>query len=288
VRVKAPHEIVRSGRRANFYIVENLLIDHYLRIVGATAFAVYCCLVRHADDHRATFVGTAKLADESNLSQRQVRRILKRLEDYGLLRIVCTRKPVRKTVYWVLPVPSPGKAASAPLFDQCSPPEQGTLVSAPRDMGVRGADMGVQRNKEEQDPLNKRGERTVEDRSSASQQPPSPIDLKNRAVTAPGSHAADLAHRVIRILSLTSSSSNQKIIEAAIVAEAAYLGCSIEEAAKGITEKAMEDRRRGIAIDRWYFEDTKWRPKSRSATPTVPMNTSHYEETKRINAAVSR
>ena len=153
--MKASQESIRNGRRANFYIVENLLIDHYLRIIGATAFAVYCCLVRHADDHHATFVGTAKLADESNLSQRQVRRILKRLEDYGLLRIVCTRKPVRKTVYWVLPVPPSGKAASTPLFDQCLPPEQGTPMSPAGDTGVRAADMGVRRNKEEQDPLNK-------------------------------------------------------------------------------------------------------------------------------------
>ncbi len=65
---------------------------------------------------------------------------------------------------------------------------------------------------------------------------------------------------MIRILALTNTVTNRKLIEAAIVAEAAYRGCSPEDAAEAITQHAMEDRRHGVAIDRWYFEDAKWRP----------------------------
>jgi hypothetical protein len=61
------------------------------------------------------------------------------------------------------------------------------------------------------------------------------------------------------VLSLTLTFGKVKTVEESIVAEAAYRGCSLEDATQAIAQIAMEDRRRGVAIDRWYFEDTKWR-----------------------------
>lgn len=71
-----------------------------------------------------------------------------------------------------------------------------------------------------------------------------------------------IARKLIEVLALALTNTKVQTIEAAVVAEAAYLGCSLEESAQAIAQKAMEDRRRGVAIDRWYFEDTKWRAKS--------------------------
>lgn len=81
-----------------------------------------------------------------------------------------------------------------------------------------------------------------------------------------------LTETLIAVLSLTNTSSNLKLIEASIVAEAAYLGCSIQEAAKAISGYVLRDRKREIEIDRWYFEDAKWRCR-KSSSPAPPV---HY------------
>ena len=48
-------------------------------------------------------------------------------------------------------------------------------------------------------------------------------------------------------------------VTAALKAEAKDLGLSLEETAARITTAAGEDRRKGMAIDRFYFENCKWR-----------------------------
>ena len=54
------------------------------------------------------------------------------------------------------------------------------------------------------------------------------------------------------------------MVEAAVVAEVNYTGISVQEAAKLITNAAIEDRNRGITINKFYFEDVKWRQEKRS------------------------
>jgi hypothetical protein len=111
-------EIVRSGRRANFFIIENAFIDDWSGALGPISIAVYCCLWRHADKVDSTFIGTPKLAEKLKLSTRAMQRAIKTLADHKLIRIDRTTRPVRRTVFHMLPVPSPAKGLSPmPLFD---------------------------------------------------------------------------------------------------------------------------------------------------------------------------
>lgn len=67
------------------------------------------------------------------------------------------------------------------------------------------------------------------------------------------------AHRIIEELSLTSSFRLKDIIAESVKAEAGYLGMELEETTLRIIEYARRDRKAGISIDKFYFEDTKWR-----------------------------
>lgn len=67
------------------------------------------------------------------------------------------------------------------------------------------------------------------------------------------------AQVMLELLSMTAVVENLKAIKLGIEAEASHLGCSIEDAAQSIAQAAMDDRRREIPIDKWYFIDTKWR-----------------------------
>jgi hypothetical protein len=67
------------------------------------------------------------------------------------------------------------------------------------------------------------------------------------------------ARCVIQILGIPATGRNLEVIEQSIRAEAAYAGLSLTEAANRITKAAIEDRSNGKPIDKFYFEDTKWR-----------------------------
>src|ERR1700733_4069986 len=96
-------ETVRSGRRENFYITDNSFIDHYARKLQPTDIAVYHALERYMNcQTRSTWVGTARIAEVLNVSQRTVQRSLKTLEDLKLVRIL--RTPTL-TTYFIVPVP---------------------------------------------------------------------------------------------------------------------------------------------------------------------------------------
>lgn len=123
-------ESVRSGRRENFYVTDNGFIDHYAREIQPTDVAVYHALERFANCHtRSTWVGTAKIAEVLNVSQRTVQRSLKVLEELKLIRVVQT--PTTR-VYYIMPVPPRPKTAVSPLFEAL----EGSELDPPRDMDV--------------------------------------------------------------------------------------------------------------------------------------------------------
>lgn len=109
-------EAVRSGRRENFYVTDNSFIDHYARQMQPADIAVYHALERYANWHtRSTWVGTAKIAEVLNVSQRTVQRSLKVLADLKLIKVVQTA--TMKT-YFIVPVPARPKTSLTPLFDE--------------------------------------------------------------------------------------------------------------------------------------------------------------------------
>jgi hypothetical protein len=53
------------------------------------------------------------------------------------------------------------------------------------------------------------------------------------------------------------------MVQAALVADERYTGQSLQEVANRITQSAMEDRKNGVPINKFYFEDAKWRSSGR-------------------------
>lgn len=76
--------------------------------------------------------------------------------------------------------------------------------------------------------------------------------------------ARTCARQIVQDLSLPATTNLISIIAAAVLAEADYKGMSIEEAAGTITQAAVDDSHEGVPIDKFYFEDTKWRSRGRT------------------------
>ena len=260
-------EAVRSGRRANFYITENSFIDHYAREVGTTGIAVYHTLARYANcETRSTWVGTARVADLLGVDQRTVQRALKKLEGLNLIRII---RSSNMTTYFLVPVPSRPKTSTViPLFDQISDQElslnridedddaapmshptsplsqlptftPSATTEPPRFAASRShtSDTSVTVYKEEQNLL---------DKTSGQESKPSPALQKS-------------VRQIIAMLGMPVTDSNCKMIEAALIAETDYSGQSLPEAAELLAKAAISDRDRGVPINKFYFEDAKWR-----------------------------
>ena len=77
------------------------------------------------------------------------------------------------------------------------------------------------------------------------------------------------ARRLMELLSLVQTPGFLRTVEAAIVAEADYLGLPYVEAAEQIAKHAVGHRRKGLPLDKWYFEETKWRNGNGSAKRQV-------------------
>jgi len=258
-------EAVRSGRKANFYITENSFIDHYAREVGPVGIAVYHVLERHMNcETRSTWIGTARMAELLNLSQRTIQRTLKTLEDLKLIRILRT---ATMTTYVIVPVPPRAKHGTIPLFDHISDqsvPEDNsttseatpvspitthlsqpathassiaTSMSRAATIASHGGDTRDAAYKEEQNLLNK--------------------SFKQDDKNSPALQKS--TRQIIAMLGMPVTDSNRRMIEAALVAETDYTGQSVEESAELIAKAAIHDRECGIPINKFYFEDAKWR-----------------------------
>ena len=73
------------------------------------------------------------------------------------------------------------------------------------------------------------------------------------------------AQEILDSLNLPVTNSLVSTVTAAVKAEAKDIRLSVEEAAARITSAAISDRRRGTSIDRFYFENVKWRSNVRAS-----------------------
>jgi hypothetical protein len=329
-------EAVRSGRRANFFITENRFIDCYARKVGGSGVAVYSILQRCANSEtRETWIGADKMAEVLDMDRSTVYRYLKQLEELRLIKTLRTRE---KTIYVVLPVPPPPpEAGSTPLFDAIEsntseghsawPPVAPTQMSltsetdsherkspvASMPPSVSAAQpvnrIGENRNKEEQDLLNKTQEQDSFNKTFKNNKPElreaaqriisiltlpdtslanavAAVELQTRGtklsldgvvqyICTEANHAerrgvsrdnflADFlarksAERILDMINLPPTNNVVTTVMAALKAEARDKQLGLEETAALITAAAIDDRRRGIEINRFYFENCKWR-----------------------------
>jgi hypothetical protein len=282
-------ETVRSGRHANFFILENSVVDDWAGVLGPISIAVYCCLWRHADRADSTFIGTSKLAEKLKLSPRAMQRALKTLADHKLIRIVRTAKPVRRTVFHMLPVPSPARGPSPmPLFDSvpdlASSPDAQSGANRRRKAGdctgakvgdlataqARGGDCTGAALLMEQDFLNKRGEKS---------QPPASIDLRNRTA-APPEDPYQLALGMMEELGFPGGPTDLGIWSKRIIFEARDAGVSNSAAFTEILTyaKAAQERGEFTKPTFWMKDyDRKSQKKKNAAVALPPPEPASYE-----------
>lgn len=333
-------EAVRSGRRANFFITENRFIDFYASKVRGTGIAVYSILQRCANSEtRETWISADRMAEILDMDRSTIYRKLKELEDLKLIKSMKTRD---KKIYVVLPVPPPRpEAGPTPLFDtiesenfdlesssssvapartSSSPATEfcicdSPVASAPQAVSSAQPISGTHknRNKEEQDSLNKTQEqefinKTEEQQSKIKQGAQRVLSILGLPSTTLAAATAAVefeakrtklsidgivaelvteanwasrrnidnaeflgdflarrsAEQVLRDTNLPITNNVISTVAAALKAEAKDAGIRLEEAAVCVTNAAIEARRRGLTIDRFYFENAKWRSRGQT------------------------
>ncbi len=282
--------------------------------------AVYHVLERHMNfETKSTWVGTAKVAELLNTSQRTVQRTLNLLQDLKLIRIIRT---ATMTTYVILPVPPRGKTATMPLFDgvddgdvlpsndtdvSWATRESYSATSASRQTtsASQMGDISDAPYKEEQDSFNKtkkqesfnkaeieiiksaqtlvRGLKLTDISMSgaiaAVEEMRKGTSLSMDGIVQEIADAANsaerkgtekhdflenflsdkLARRMLKGLALADTDNYISAVAASIRAEKTYTGLTAEAVAERITKAALEARRNGERLDRFYFENTKWR-----------------------------
>jgi len=96
---------VRDKRNKGWFWVENDYFNGFGKILGAGAIAVYVSLCRHADNEQKCFPSQKTIAEETKLSERTVRKIIKELEKYRIIEITKERDKEGKwlnNTYWLL------------------------------------------------------------------------------------------------------------------------------------------------------------------------------------------
>src|SRR5713101_5218689 len=75
--------------------------------------------------------------------------------------------------------------------------------------------------------------------------------------------ARTAAEQILENTNLPATNNLISTVAAAVKAEAKDIGITVEQSASLITTAAIDDRRKGIMIDRFYFENVKWRSNGR-------------------------
>jgi hypothetical protein len=107
--------------------------------------------------------------------------------------------------------------------------------------------------------------------------------LENLSDIADVKDLDEIAHLMAKCVGLPESALNLKLVRLGLESEIRWAHCSPAEAASLICERASEDQGRGVAIDRFFFEDAKWRkPNANQRTRT------ELERDLEISAAMDR
>jgi hypothetical protein len=72
-------------------------------------------------------------------------------------------------------------------------------------------------------------------------------------------HPLNYARKMVEILAMPETTANLRAIEAAITAESSFTGMSLEDTSQALATAAMNARRQGVELNKFWFEDTKWR-----------------------------
>jgi len=90
--------------------------------------------------------------------------------------------------------------------------------------------------------------------------------------------------RILNVLGLPDTYSMSATVTAAVKADIAYTGMPVEQVASHIVSAAIEDRRMGVQVDRFYFENVKWR--SRGVTKAEKRTLDNLEVNARVKQRI--
>jgi len=83
---------VRDGRRKGYFTVDNELVDDYLAIIGATAYAVYCVICKYSDRKEESFPSQNTIAEKVGVHLDTVVEKIKILRLHNLINITHTKE----------------------------------------------------------------------------------------------------------------------------------------------------------------------------------------------------
>jgi predicted transcriptional regulator len=146
------HDQVRSLRNQGWAWFDYAVLDEYGPTIKAEGIAVYMVLARHADNNtQQSFPAVATIAEKINMSERQVKRILKRLADEGLITITAQHDPAGRqlsNLYTLQPVlkmsyrgdtQSPSGVTTSPGGGDTQSPKQDSVNNTHRNKRETGA-----------------------------------------------------------------------------------------------------------------------------------------------------
>ncbi len=82
---------VRDKRNKGWFYLDNEYLNGIGKYVGPTGISVYVSLCRHANEEQSCFPAQDTIAKEIGTSDRSVKRYIKKLEDFNIIRIEKTR-----------------------------------------------------------------------------------------------------------------------------------------------------------------------------------------------------
>jgi hypothetical protein len=107
---------LRDERARGWFHLDNAVIDEYLPKIGVTAFAVYACIVRHADPNGNAFPSYTKLQAELGTGRHQVAAAIKKIVDVGLVTITPGKRS--QNVYHIATVATSAAEELVPIRNQ--------------------------------------------------------------------------------------------------------------------------------------------------------------------------
>lgn len=78
---------VRDLRKKDKFVVDDVYIDCYARLVGPTVTVVYAWLCRYANKEQTSWPSLKKLAENVGVNEKTIRRSLKKLAEYNIINI---------------------------------------------------------------------------------------------------------------------------------------------------------------------------------------------------------
>jgi hypothetical protein len=121
--------IIRDRRRRHWHWSPDIIIELYGPLLGCRALAIYYTLCCYADRDEKVRISIDKIVNATQMSESQVRRELKKMEEYGLISVVQRGKFHLPNEYTLLDPPEEitfvGRATSGTPKGKTESPQEG-------------------------------------------------------------------------------------------------------------------------------------------------------------------